>query len=333
MIDCITNVRVITFSVLIPPSVFCLLSSTIIIYGFIKQYMTSPNDFTTRLSKWLFYAGIAFVTTSLFSLLSWTVWPILMVSVCNSKLMVIIIDIWKLSYGLQFYLLLLMLFIRLIAVFSGSPLQLSSKILRFYVAIYVIVPILIVLYMILIRYIEPIFSLSLLIFVFILVIFLIISITVLFVRRLITVYKDAESGEEWMNIVNKTTLLTLVSLSFTILAPIAVVFSALNESDIIQCVQNFILMIDMYSNLVCVVFSYSYFNKYYAKICGPLDMKCKRMWFKFVGKDMKFMVDIVNQSKTQIQSDKNQSKIEIQSNISNSSISSNNIKQTDTDIC
>ena len=35
---------------------------------------------------------------------------------------------------------------------------------------------------------------------------------------------------------------------------------------------------DIYTNFICIVLSFNYFNKYYYKLCGKCDSKCHRLW-------------------------------------------------------
>eukprot|EP01084_Bolivina_argentea_P072793 132152_1 len=319
-------------SVLLPASSLCLISSILIAYVFIKHIACKTSQ-EMKISKWLTNAGIAFVVISLFALLFYTIATIINIffvtkqQALNSdkKTLFFMAGCWM----VQFYLLLLISWLRLKTIFAGSALQLSSATVRFYDTILVVEGILMIVVPILGLFSPPgtkVIRLFLGILMGLLFIILMLSIAVLFVRRFIMVYKNIQSDEHFINIVNKTTILTLLSLAITLLTIIGFLLSPTNTTAVnvtlITHIRDIFLLTDMYCKLICVVFSYKYFDKYYRKVCGPLDLKCKKMWFKFVGRDdTKMMAAVVNQSQT-----------EIQSTTSRSTKSSNDSKHTEMQI-
>ena len=56
---------------------------------------------------------------------------------------------------------------------------------------------------------------------------------------------------------------------------------------------------DIYTNFLCVVLSYRYFEKFYMKICGCLDIRCEKIVLHFEQnqiKNIKMMEKSINET-------------------------------------
>ena len=54
------------------------------------------------------------------------------------------------------------------------------------------------------------------------------------------------------------------------------------------CISNGVtstVLLDIYTNFLCITLSYSFFSGTYIKICGCVHRICKKMWYKCAGKD------------------------------------------------
>ena len=86
--------------------------------------------------------------------------------------------------------------------------------------------------------------------------------------------------------ITKTSLLTLISTCNTIFAYIVIAVWTYIDSIHFSFMRDILIILDMYTNFVCVLLSYKYFDGYYDKLCGKCDNGCDRLWTKiFVDKN------------------------------------------------
>ena len=105
----------------------------------------------------------------------------------------------------------------------------------------------------------------------------------LFIYKIIQVYQSMGNDEELIGMITKATILTFISIFITCLAPISII--ALNNSDSvhIRSITTLVIIADLYSNFICIVLEYDYFNGYYSRLCSCMDIKCRKLWSKMVG--------------------------------------------------
>eukprot|EP01084_Bolivina_argentea_P078149 141784_1 len=271
MVQCNASQWIATvFTILI--TAFLWIFTVFILY----KYIVYKKSSIIQQPNFLYYPGLIFIILISLSLFSYI---FVATFLCiNDTTRLLIETIFSLFYGLQFYLLLLIMFLRLYYVFHNSPLKLSKITTYSYILIYILLPILII------------FTLSLglnhTLFVtfvtisFVLFVILILSIIILFIAKLVRVYKYCANDEELMDAVTKTTILTLVSILVTLLIP---THSLLREpfdfeyGSWFYFLGNVFTILDIFTNFLCIVMSYKYFDSYYYYICGCLDTQCKSL--------------------------------------------------------
>eukprot|EP01084_Bolivina_argentea_P269138 457333_1 len=184
-------------------------------------------------------------------------------------------------YTLQTYLLWLILFFRLYFVFEGSVYELSRlsyNILRF---ILILMPIL-VFFLFLPIWTDT--ALLILTFMcFIASMTFCILITTIFVYKLFLFYKKFESNTDvndkdniFLSTITKNTILTIISISSTVLNAILFVITWYNHLIVFLIyMRGFTFLFDVYTNFVCILFTYKWFDLYYIKCCGFMDNQCR----------------------------------------------------------
>ena len=119
---------------------------------------------------------------------------------------------------------------------------------------------------------------------FILLIILIISLLILFIVKLINVYTRLSNDDELISAITKTTILTLASVSFTFIVPIAIIFvNTIQNETVSVLIGSIVSSLDMFTNFLCVMLSFNYFDNLYLMICGRMHNLCKLCWYRIVG--------------------------------------------------
>ena len=108
------------------------------------------------------------------------------------------------------------------------------------------------------------------------------SLTILFIKKLLSVHSGTEnansnSDNRILKTVTKTIILQITSSITQFILPLflsipysnnEVLFYSLYQVDIG-------IFLDGYTNFLCIVMSYSFFNPLYSKLCGCIDKKCR----------------------------------------------------------
>ena len=82
--------------------------------------------------------------------------------------------------------------------------------------------------------------------------------------------------EELLNLIAKNSLLGIVSISVTLFGGIIFILVETFLSPYYDIVVAIFIILDIYTNALCVFLSYKAFEAYYYKICGCCDSKCIR---------------------------------------------------------
>eukprot|EP01083_Nonionella_stella_P043961 118574_1 len=280
-----------------PCATICLFSTFPIIYPLIKVQTE-----THKTPKLLFSAGLAFMISSCLMLLLITVCMFTIIASCaghHNQSVFDVIDVARpLCYMLQLYFLLLVFFLRLCYVFKGTALRLSNVCVKVYKFIFCTIPFCLILGAFVYTFSHvSILRLLVLIPAFLLVVILIISVVVLFIQKLMQVYKCAGHDEALMGIITKTAILSLLSITMTILSPTCLAISMSVPNVHVQWVANVFVLLDVYTNFVCVALCDRYYSTYYFKICGCLDRRCHVMCREMAGvNDVGNIVNSIQQS-------------------------------------
>ena len=126
--------------------------------------------------------------------------------------------------------------------------------------------------------------------------------TFLFVTKLITVNNNCDGAQQkaenkLLSTITKQSILALISIA-SLLVSVIIFFlvssTRLPASSIhAHFVSKLCLLIDIWTNFICILLSYQSFNTYYAKMCGCCDTKCKELCGKLV-KPQKYEVPNVD---------------------------------------
>ena len=271
---------------------FLLLSSFYFIVRFKRDEIKKPSDQKSPIL--LHYLGLSFFIISSILLLLYVAFSIALVYETANLLRIISTIIFICYYGLQLYLLWLVMFIKLYYVFKESVYQLSLCTLRFFIILFIILPTALGINLFLFTMANPeteIYHRYLFIMYGIIALFSLI-LTYLFVYKLYKIYRDSnqqskmDPNDTFLSIMSKTTILTFTSIFFTMLVPlILVIFETFKAEpdhthDFKYGILTVIGIFDVYTNFLCVMLSYSILDNVYKKWCGCCDDYFKKCLFK-----------------------------------------------------
>ena len=284
-----------------------LLSTIPTIYYFVKSYfekkkkksvsITPRSKTNTKASTSLFYVGLIFMIVTFLTLLLDIIVGVYKCSTHHQPQYLAWTIPFLLTYVIQFYFLLLLLFIRLHSVFKDTMYELSRITVRIFKFAYILLLFLVIIGVMLFRFRIP--GSFIIAFIMVLIfIALIITLMVMYIRKLLKVYKAVSNTEnaETENliiIITKTTILTIFSLSVTFLTPI--VLGIMSNAKCAECASNIgstTMLLDIYTNFLCIALSYKCFGGAYIKLCGCTHKLCKKMWYKIAGKNDPEMMEL-----------------------------------------
>ena len=271
------NSESVIWVIIVEPLTFILLLSMIPI---IYKYGIMHHSSEQKKSKLLIYSGFIFFISIFLTFLTLLIQGIFYCT--NLKIYLMLSLIFALLYAIQFCLLLLILFIRLYFVFHNTILQLSKFTTIGYLVTYILM-LLMVLFGAILQSVHVQSATFVVLIAFILILSLVISMMGLFIYKLIQVYKFMGNDQCLISMITKAVILTFISIFITFLAPISIILFNNSGSIFLRGITTLVIMADLYTNFICIILEYEYFNGYYHKLCHCLDEKCTKLWKKILG--------------------------------------------------
>ena len=186
--------------------------------------------------------------------------------------------------GLHYYLLLLILFIRVYFVFKASAFAVSKCTARVYAIVYVIQPVIYFSGVLTFIFVNETVGYIIIAIILVDLLGLMMSLIILYLNKLTTIYKLSNGNQYYMGVITKTTILTIISLSVTLVGYLPFFFSSwLNGYS--WWITDLMIVVDIFTNYVCVVAAHPIFASYYVKLCGGLDAKCRYCCGSILGID------------------------------------------------
>eukprot|EP01084_Bolivina_argentea_P219231 371886_1 len=266
-------------------NIILLLPTCVIAYN-ITKYCLHPPAGKEKPAKALFYYTLLFILSTIgcLSLL-------ILIDICNiqpyTKSITLLLIISCITYLLQKYLLLIVLFCRSYYVFNGTGLEISTKLIRIFTIMFIITPFVLVLCSIItIVYLSKQTSLIIGIFIMLLIVFEIVALIVLIIQKLYTIYKlmtHSSERNQLIKLITKTTLLMSISVITSIIGPILIFIRFDNIQ--IYIISGVVISIETFINLICITLSFTCFNKYYVRYCNFGDNFCKLFWYNILQLD------------------------------------------------
>eukprot|EP01083_Nonionella_stella_P143980 448573_1 len=189
----------------------------------------------------------------------------------------ILLLLWLALFAIQSYLLLLIFYIKLKKVFMKSPLRLSKNTNRAYTVMFIALPCGAVIG-IGVFFVHPTVFVWIEIMFLLLFAALMISLVVLFIYKLVQVYKRAaasEKDEDLVAVITQTTLLATISIFLTIVNAINTAMYSAVDNIVYQWICHYIVLFDIITNFICVIIGFKIFKQTYYALCFHLDTHCR----------------------------------------------------------
>eukprot|EP01083_Nonionella_stella_P175526 611521_1 len=111
----------------------------------------------------------------------------------------------------------------------------------------------------------------------------------LFIYKMLQVTKGTIStgkNTSFMKVITKTSLLTLISSFITVITFTGLALEPMMTSIHLYYLHHVLIVVDVYTNALCVFLTYGHFNSYYYKLCGCCDSNCHIFWIKFTHEEV-----------------------------------------------
>ena len=114
---------------------------------------------------------------------------------------------------------------------------------------------------------------------------LFIILVILFINKLITVYRTTDSDPEMIALITKNSLLSFIPTISVFIYMSVVALVMMEKSIHFGVVNGIVLCIDMSVSLWTTILAYRSFNGWYETMCGCCDEKCKSCWNGMIGRN------------------------------------------------
>lgn len=183
--------------------------------------------------------------------------------------------IFNAVYAVQILLMLISWFSRLHFSFNHTPHQLSKWCIFMFIFTLSLMLISVFLMMMNVHNIYNLGSMLLLILIG-LYVSLVCGTSFLYVYKLSIIYRQSDFDTDFAILITKIVLLNFISLFITIITGSSLAFR--NDSMLTTFIAAIFSTIDIFSNCICIMLSYSDYRQYYDKILGSLHHKCENCW-------------------------------------------------------
>ena len=282
----------IEYAVVIP---IVYLSSIAIMLWFIYQYLNSTKTRQNILLKYLGLILFCFQTMLfMMSAVATPIWALASDCAIGDELSGISVAIGGSLIVVQYLIMILLLFYRLKIVFDGTAYELSKCTIWAFFIMYILTlvsgiaysfandPTSSSLFEIMLVALGSLSALSNISFL-----------SFLFIKKVIDVNKHCDGAKQsdenkLLSTITKQTILTLTSISsLVVFLAINTLLNATGTGFFISSIHgnfvfNLCVLLDNWTNFICILLSYATFDHYYTKLCGCCDIKCKQLCHRFV---------------------------------------------------
>ena len=281
--SCSIEFQVFLWTVIIIIAAFSI-SSLYYIFRFILNRIQTKD---AKISNCSFYSGLIFFIISSITLI---IWNILIASRCYDfdefAYFSLLITAWILYAYVQLYLLWVVMFIRLYFVFEDSAFALKRGTVILSICLFACLPILmlIVYVILLVLSVVGLGNVQIVWFLFLFYGLISLAFSFVFVSKLYQILKlspiqSIDNG--LLKAITKTTILALISFIMTAVMTfmIFLIGDGVSRHKSLWLLQIMLIIMDIYSNFICVVLTYKMFDNQYRRCCGCADEKCRKCLF------------------------------------------------------
>eukprot|EP01084_Bolivina_argentea_P118680 210522_1 len=263
---------------------YTLFSGILLLTSMYALIMFIRDHKNQTLSKMLFITGIIFcIITSIHLIISTIFYPFVLCDkgdTIRSRIK-LLGSIYLLTYFVHINLFYLILFMKLYFVFRGSAYEMQKSCVRCWIVLFIISPFLYISFIYFIALGTLISAIDILV-TWIWGVMIPLCLAMSFIYKLLKVYQSIEkdssinenvADDKILSAITKNAILTMISIPFTVI--VIPVFLSVRSLETMYGM-SWVILLDVYTNLICSIFSYELFSKSYLKICGCLDLKCRQ---------------------------------------------------------
>ena len=275
--ECTTPFLIIK-NVYIATDALFIISTIPIIYKFIKSLLEAKKSEKWKRMKAVYYIGLVFIIVIISSLISALMDMALTCE--NQPAIEYFLFLGTPLFLFQSFLVLLIPYIRIYIVFKDTTMPLSKCNICFRVTSFVVMAISIVLSSIFFIFDgKSLIGTAIAAFIMLQLVFLGIATMILFIRKLMHVYRHS-NDEIFIGIITQLSILTLFSVGITLI-DVGLVFIFIVEPSLYWILE-FPVLLDVITNFWFIMLSFESMNGYYMAICSCLDSRCRRLWKNMV---------------------------------------------------
>eukprot|EP01083_Nonionella_stella_P119937 358928_1 len=258
---------------------------------FVIKTIKSVNSVSDQ-PKCLFYTGITYFILIIVTCFTYSIWQAFAcLDDAHAPMWSIVGALLSAEYGIQYFLLILILFIRQNIIFDATSYENTKYTIITFYTLYVSV-VVFGSVSVIISATDLFYTLwytCLISIAFILGIVLLLFLTVPMVTKLIQIHKQMRANindKTLLRVATKNTVLTVATIVSAIV--VVIVFSLESEMEgrhgMIYTITVFTSM-DLWTNYLCILYGYKQFDRYYYKCCGCCDVQCTQCLMRNVAKD------------------------------------------------
>eukprot|EP00484_Ammonia_sp_Unknown_P017915 CAMPEP_0197046044 /NCGR_PEP_ID=MMETSP1384-20130603/21809_1 /TAXON_ID=29189 /ORGANISM="Ammonia sp." /LENGTH=336 /DNA_ID=CAMNT_0042477753 /DNA_START=31 /DNA_END=1041 /DNA_ORIENTATION=- len=112
-------------------------------------------------------------------------------------------------------------------------------------------------------------------------IFFAVWLTAIFLSKFASLLRNVDTRDNSLiSMISKTTLLSCISFTVTIISCTLVLFrySVFGDNELVNAVSEWMVALNVYCNFLCYTLVYIHYDKHYQRLCKPLDVCCKKAW-------------------------------------------------------
>ena len=183
-------------------------------------------------------------------------------------------------YSIQTVIVIGILFYRLYKVFGRKPFQLSKFVTYSFITCYTFLCVLLIFFNIfgMTSMINYAISVIVGVIIFIYILIMNVWLVFLFIFKLIQTYGCEEADESLIELITKISILCFTSAFTVLLTSIFVSLSLEITSYHWYFILDIFVIMDLYTNFLCVLLSFRYFDRFYLTICKCCDHQCYECW-------------------------------------------------------
>lgn len=107
------------------------------------------------------------------------------------------------------------------------------------------------------------------------------TVTGLFIYKLKSIYDQIDGCKaiSFVDVMSKHSVLYIVSISCTVLSLLSFVIWDITQQNVYaQVIRDYAVLLDQFTNTICIMMTYSFYDRFYKALCFGIDAKLKSIY-------------------------------------------------------